>query len=221
VTFAASPRRQAALRHARFGALALVGLFLAHDALFVAQFGPGADMGAALAATGHGSWWTPYVLAVVAVAALLGLGALLRIRTLHVVAATLHRLAPRDPAGFAAEWRALASRLLPVVVVLLLVQENIEHLAADGTPAGLAPIGTPAGILAIVASVLAVAAGGALVRWRIADLEARILAARTARFPRPSAAALPSRAGLDAAGVCHRWLLARDDPGRAPPRLAA
>ena len=110
---------------------------------------------------------------------------------------------PRYPAQLAAMWR----RLLPTVAIALLVQENAEHFATEGHLAGLDPLAGAFTLPVIALVTLAVAAVGALVRWRIAVLEGHIAAARAAAWPRPQAFRRPS------AGPHH---------GRAPrPSVAA
>ena len=222
VTATSAPRQARVLRTLRFVGLTLVALFLAHDALFAVGHGLGRPMDAAMAASGHDGWWTPYALAVTAIATLLAAGAARRVRGLRSrldAVGSFERT--RDRTTYVRELRAVAQRLVPLVFVLLVVQENVEHLATFGDVPGLEPIGSPFAVLAILFATLAVAAVGALVRWRIRVLEARLAAARAPRWPRLAISRLPGHASLVAAGLTHRWLLVRDDPGRAPPVLPA
>jgi hypothetical protein len=109
--------------------------------------------------------------------------------------------------------------MFPVVTALLLVQENLEHLASAGHAAGLEPIASPLAVLAVALAVLGVAGLGALVRWRIKEIEARLATACRRSWPRSTAVPVPPHAWIAAAFHRHRWLLIRDDPGRAPPTL--
>ena len=122
-------------------------------------------------------------------------------------------------AGTVASYRTCGGALFPVVMVLLLVQENLEHLATAGHAAGLEPIASPLAVLAIALAVLGVAGLGALVRWRISEIEARLATASRRSWPRSTAAPVPPHSWMAAAFLRHRRLLIRDDPGRAPPAL--
>ena len=218
MTFATSPRAARAWRGLRFAGLVLIALFAAHDALFAARYGLGPAMDEAMAAGGHGGWWTPYALLVLGVTIAIGAGATLRLRRLTRLGADAGISGGRpDPGGYARELLGLWRALFPVVAVLLVVQENVESLAAAGRAVGLEPVASPVALLAIVLASLGVAAAGALVRWRIRVIEARLVAARRRAWARRSSpsAVLPS--WLTAAILRHRWLLLRDDPGRAPP----
>ena len=106
-----------------------------------------------------------------------------------------------------------------------LVQENVEHLVAQGHLPGFAPlVGAEAPLaLPILGLVtLAFAVVGALVRWRIAVLEARALATSTAR-PRWSRTAQRPHVGWAYVGAVRAtfWSLVRQGPVRAPPAAFA
>lgn len=205
-------------RSIRFAGLVLVALFLAHDALFAVRFGGGQGMADAMSREGHGGWWTPYMLLVLGVAGGLAGGALWRLRRLAHLQARLGIVdRGSDPTGYPRELSHLWRVLFPVVTALVLVQENLEHLATAGHPAGLEPIASPLGVLAIALAVLGVASLGALVRWRISEIEARLAKASRRSWPRSAAAPVPPHSWIAAAFLRHRRLLIRDDPGRAPP----
>ena len=205
----------------RFAGLVLIALFLSHDAVFLARYGAGRAMDEAMTAGGHDSWWTPFMLGVLAVAAGLSVASAYRMGRLSALRASIGaaRIDRVDGPRYAAELARIWGRLLPAVVFALLVQENVEHLATEGHVAGLDPLAGALTIPVIALVTFVVAAVGGLVRWRIRTLEAAIAAARAAAWPRPRPAALPAHARLAAALLAHRWLLARRDPGRAPPAV--
>ena len=220
MTFATSRGLVRAWRSTRFAGLVLVALFLAHDALFAVRAGGGQGVVEAMSPEGHGGWWTPYMLLVLGVAAGLAGGALWRLRRLTQVQARLGIVdRGSDRSGYRRELSHLWRAMFPVVVVLLLVQENLEHLAAEGHAAGLEPIASPLAVLAIALAVLGVAGVGALVRWRIGEIEARLATASRRRWPRAAAVPVPPRSWIASAFLRHRRLLIRDDPGRAPPAM--
>jgi len=68
-----------ALRGIRFGLLALVALFTAHDAVFLAEFGFGDTFAAVMRRTGHDGYWPAYMLLVGLAAALLAAATAIRI----------------------------------------------------------------------------------------------------------------------------------------------
>ena len=216
-------RRTFLFLHAlRFGMLALGGLLIGHQAVYVAQYGDGAALSQAMTSGGHDGYWTTFT--TVALSGLL----LLLLRS----AWRLHELR-RDTAGIASgpgdqhRTRAYGRDLLRLwpplfgtVAVAYLIQENLEHLAGQGHLAGFSPIvGTQAALaLPILGLVtLAFALVGALVRWRIAVLEARIRAARAHRsWPVGEDRFHASWAVVGAIRATF-WSLARQGPVRAPP----
>ena len=207
----------------RFAMLALGGLLIGHQAVYVAQYGDGAALGQAMTSGGHDGYWTTFT--TVALSGLL----LLLLRS----AWRLHELR-RDTAGIAPDprdqlrARAYARELLRLwpplfgtVAVAYLIQENLEHLVAQGHLAGFSPIvGSQAPlalpILGLVTFAFAVV--GALVRWRIAVLEARVRAARARSRWAVVADRLHTSWALVGAISATFWSLARQGPVRAPPR---
>jgi hypothetical protein len=157
--------------------LALAVFVLGHDLLFL--LAGGANYRAVLAASGHGSIWDITVMTVVGAAAgLTGLG----LRRLVV----LSRLARGiDPVSADAEhgvphllWQTLRlwATILPIALLLLVANENLER-AAIGVPLpGLGIIVAAGPIFAAVA--LAVAIVAALYGWRRDLLISRLAAAR-------------------------------------------
>jgi hypothetical protein len=219
VTFASSPRTVRSWQAISFAGLVLIALLLAHDAAFVVRYGVGPRMDEAMSAGGHDAWWTPFMVAVLAVATMLAVASACRLGRLSAIRASIDaaRSAPVDGPRYPAQMAAMWRRLLPTVAIALLVQENAEHFATEGHLAGLDPLAGAFTLPVIALVTLVVAAVGALVRWRIAVLEGHIAAARAAAWPRPQPFATPARARITAALLAHRWLLARQDPGRAPP----
>ena len=219
---------QRRFRLVRFWAFVLLGLVIGHDAVFIAEYGPVSSK--ALAASGHGYWYTFAVLALLAagipiVGGLLGL-ARLRARIALARGGRRPRRAARDrragEPAYVDEFLGLAPRLFAAITAGFLVQENLEHLATEHELPGLAVLLWPHHPFALPVlfgiSVL-LAAAAAWLRWRGAVLERRLSAAQ-------AVAAAPARHGATraapawgavAASVAHSWLIARRLAGRAPP----
>jgi hypothetical protein len=205
----------------RLGVLAVVALLSAHTAIYVAQYGTGDRFAQAMANNGHDGWWIPASLVV------LGLGFLLLILTLGGVAhLEIRARASRIGGGagqapFAPEIRSIWRRLLPLVTILFLAQENLEYLVAHGRLLGLDPLISDSGMalpmLALISLGLSVL--GALVRWRVAVLRARIASTNhQARRPVLSQV-VAGRWRMVGALAPREWMTDRLDAGRAPPRL--
>ena len=110
--------------------------------------------------------------------------------------------------------------LFGTVAVAYLIQENIEHLVAQGHLAGFSPIvgaEAPLALPILGLVTLAFALVGALVRWRIAVLEARVRAARARARWSVDADRLHTSWTLVGAIRATFWSLARQGPVRAPP----
>jgi hypothetical protein len=225
MTLTTSARIARLAARTRFVLLALVSLFLGHDAVYVAEHGIGPGFASAMTDLGHGVYWGPFTSAAAAAAIALSVGSGFALVRLHV---RLARTAPfmlqgPDPVGPSAYRQELAAiwpRLAIAVVALFVAQENVEAVLAHGVVPGIDVLfggGLPLALPVLVLVSFAVAAVGALVRWRIGVLAARL----RAKAP-PARAALrastPARewAGIDAAAP-HRWILDRRDAGRAPP----
>jgi hypothetical protein len=206
----------------RFGLLTLVALLVGHDAVYASQYGIGAGFGRAMSALGHDGYWLPFTAAAVTAAIGLGVGSAFVIRSLQ------RRLPIRGTPGsmgssrdaYRRELRLIWPRLLLAVVVLFSVQENIEALMTRGDLPGFDVLlggGLPLTVPVLALTTLVLAAVGALVRWRIATLRARLSTAPDPAHDRP-AASRPARewAVIDAAAP-HRWIPGRCDAGRAPP----
>ncbi len=218
----ASSQAARTLRILRFGALALVSVWFAHDAVFAAEHGIGSGFAAAMTAGGHDGYWWAFTLAVGIVASLLGLWVAIRLVRL----AGRTRDVPHGPdhstiSTYRGELAGLWAALFAVTATAFAVQENIEHLTGHGHLLGLGALTGPEYALAlpVIAAVTLVAAAlGALVRWRIAVLEARL----AGRLHRPRQRGLhgirpPATWAEIASARTHAWFLVRDDAGRAPP----
>jgi hypothetical protein len=230
MTFDTSSRTARLLRALRFGALALVSVAVAHDAIFAAQYGIGAGFVWAMQAGGHDGYWPAFSVLVVVVATVLGLRAAVRLGRLsggsgrRDTAGLRPVAAHRIRHGYRRELARLWPPLSAVVAVAFAVQENVEHLAGHGHLIGLGaltgpeyPLAVP--VLALVS--LAAAALGALVRWRIAVLEARLAGRLHVARPRGLAARRPPRGWADVAALrALAWFVVRLDAGRAPPHTA-
>lgn len=223
MTLTADPRAMAWLRRARFWALALLALVVAHDAVYLATYG--SRYAETMASTGHGYWVTYVLLALV-------LGGIPLLLTGVALVALRRRITrtrtglvgplPRDPAAgpsYLGELVGLLPRLAFVLVLGFLLQENLESVAAGHGLPGLHALAGPftMPVLGLVAAL--VAAAGALLRWRERVLVARLAAARAAaaRHHRPVAASAAPAWGAIAAIVAHGWICARRLAGRAPP----
>jgi hypothetical protein len=210
----------------RFTALAALGVLVAHDATFAAQYGLGSGLDPAMAMSGH-AYWPAFVLLTLLVA---GTGAAIAVRALVGLGRLLRGLPPTTAVpgqpAYLAEVRHLWPRLFGVVVVAFLLQENVEHVAAgDGLP-GLWVLSAPEYPLAIPVLLLVtglLAAAGGWLQWRREVLIGRLTAARVAALRhRHHAARAPHRRwALLAALLVHRWTLLRRDAERAPPPACA
>ena len=212
-----TPTKSPAVRNRlAFWALAGLALFVAHDAVFLAQIGPGQALVAELRTAGHG-YWTSASLLLMAVAVIAGVSAWRRLRHLRRRASSLGAAPSRDrslPQRYMSAW----GRLAAIVAVAFAVQENIEHLIAHGHapiagvligpeyPLALPVIGVVTAIAAALVALFVrtqeelVAAIEAALRWRT----------RAPRLRTRPPQRLPSPAGS---------VLARRGAGRAPPAM--
>jgi hypothetical protein len=232
MTFQATPRAARILATLRFGLLALACLGLAHDAVFAAEHGLGAGFAQAMSAGGHDGYWPIFSVVVVIAVTLLGLSTAVRIGRLAAAGRRpfVHGAHPtlanrgRPPRTYLEGLRALWLPLLALTATAFTIQENIEHLAGHRHLIGIgALVGPeyPLALPAIALVTLVAAALGALVRWRIAVLEARVAGRLHLGRPRGEAARRPAARWLDVASIlAHARFRTRLDAGRAPPRLA-
>jgi hypothetical protein len=210
----------------RFGLLALGGLLVGHQAIYVAQYGDGAALAQAMTAGGHDGYWGVFTTVALSGLLLLLLRSAWRVLELRRATAPAAMAAP--PPSAALSYRRELLRLWPpllgAVSVAYLVQENLEHLGAQGHLAGFSPLVGAAApfalpILGLVTLVFALV--GALLRWRIAVLQARATAVAAAR--RWVARATRPLVDWTLVGAIRAtfWSLARQGPVRAPPPAVA
>ena len=199
-----------------FWALAGMALLVSHDAVFLAQIGPGEALTAALRGAGHDYWGAASLLLIV-VAGLVSAVTLVRVGRLRRRAAALDAIGRARPTRLA-RLLPIWGRLAAVVVIGFAVQENIEHFVAHGHAIGMGallgpeyPLALP--VLGIVTFVAAL--GAALLVASELALVAAILAA-LARRPRPARMARrsPQRLATLIGSVIARFLA-----GRAPPSM--
>ena len=200
-----------------FWALAGIALLVTHDAVFLAQVGPGHELARALREAGHEYWGiASLVLAAIGIAALTA--TLVRLRSLRRSIATLGADPAARPRPYAARWLTTWVRLLATVAIGFAVQENIEHLIGHSHAPGLGALIGPEYPLAlpVIALITGLAAFAAAVLGQteqallavIADAMRRILARAPRRTARP-----PLRlAAVLIAPLAGAWA------GRAPPR---
>jgi hypothetical protein len=198
-----------------FWALAGAALFVAHDAIYLAQVGPGQSLAAVLRTAGHGYWaWASLALALAAIVA--GTWAWIRMRRLRRRARALGTSPAARPftRRFAASWWRLAA----VVAIGFVFQENVEHLAVHGHAPGLEALIGPEQPLALpvigLISALAAAVAALVMRAHEALVVAIEAALRRPIRP-PRVTVRPPARLLAAIGS----VLAGQGAGRAPPAV--
>ncbi len=203
----------------RLAVLVLFSLLVAHDGIYLAQFGWGSGFQQAMSEGGSHAYWLPTSIAIALAGVATFLATLAVLVRLQQSASRLVQGHAEGP-GYASELVRTWKRLYPLVTLLYGVQENVEHLASHGHLAGLDPLFGPGSDLALPVlafTTFVLAAIGALLRWRISVLEGRMARARRAVFPRIEAHAQPAGWRMVAAIVAHGRILVRRDAGRAPP----
>jgi hypothetical protein len=228
MTFEASARAVRLIASIRFVLLALVCLAVAHDAIFAVEHGIGAGYAEAMRNGGHDGYWPALSVVVVVAGTVLGLRAAVRLGRLGRAGGRgshTSRVVPgRAYPGYRSELLRLWLPLFVGVALAFALQENLEHLVGHGHLIGLGaligpeyPLALP--VIGLVA--LAAAALGALVRWRIALLQARIGHRLDRARPRGLASRRPAPGWAIVAALRVRaWSLVRLDAGRAPPVAA-
>jgi hypothetical protein len=199
-----------------FWALAGVALLVAHDAIYLAQIGPGQALATALRTAGHGYWmWAS--LALTALALVAGISFWLRMRRLRRHARALG--ARHDaPGSFARRYVVAWLRLGVVVAIGFTIQENVEHLIAHGhAPVAGALLGpeTPLA-LPVIGLITAVAAAMAAL---VAGAQEALVAAIEAALRRPMRAPLAGPRPPARLVAAIGSILAYPGAGRAPPAL--
>jgi hypothetical protein len=202
------------------GAVLQVGtLVLAHQLVFLARYG--SRFGEALAHAGHGEAWTAAAATSLVLAALFVVLGGLRLGWLGLV--VRRRGGPRDPGSPVLErgaliraWLPLAVRTTALTLVLLTLQENLEHAASGLAVPGAGILLSPeyAGAAWITIAVALVASlVAALFEWRHRVLLGRLRAAR-APLPRGTTSV---RRPIERPAPPIESLLGRGSALRAPP----
>ena len=214
--------RARALAAARFATLVLACLLVAHTTIFMARHGTGPAFAAAMSAEGHDAYWPAFILVVGGGTVVLTATAISRLRRLAGRAPRRRRAADGTPLPtFGNELRNLWPNLFGATTILYTIQENVEHVAAQGHLPGANVLWGPEGSFAIPGLLLVSlfgAALGALVRWRVRVLVARIGRGADRAARRRTVAAGPARHWTLVGATCaHSRIAARPDAGRAPP----
>ena len=198
-----------------FWALAGIALLVSHDAIFAIQAGPGEALTNALRDSGHDYWGIASAL-IAAIGLVVGLLAVSRVRRLRRRALDIG--APPVEATRASRIVGTWGRLLLLVSIGFLLQENVEHLSIHGHLIGLGALTGPEYPLAIpVIAAVTLVAGfvAALIRGTEAALLEAIALALAALRPGPVSSRDPLTVGHPRQSV-----LARRGAGRAPPVVA-
>ena len=208
-------------RFATAAVLQLAALVLAHELVFLARYG--SRFGEALAHSGHGEAWTAAVITSAVLVA--GVAAMAAVRLIRLgvrvrrVAGAIKASRPDtlERGEFFGVLRGLAPRMVVLSLLLLTVQENVEHLAAGlGVPGPgvLFSQEYVGGAWITIAVALLVSLAAALFEWRHRVLLARLRSAR-AKLPRATAVA-PNRPRVVERRPAES-LLGRRSALRAPP----
>lgn len=214
----APPRRWTA--RAGFWVAAAVALLVAHDGVTAVQVGPGEGLARALRQGGH-AWWGAASAVIVAGGALATVLVLVRLARLRALGRRLEAPTPPLPArSLLNRWLPTWGRLLAVVAIGFVVQENVEHALSHRYVPGIGILLGPESPLAlpVLAAITALAAIG------VAAISAteRALAAsiEAALGPSPRAPRSLGRPPL-ALDRARPSPLAAAAAGRAPPPLLA
>jgi hypothetical protein len=200
-----------------FWALAGVALLLSHDAIFLAQVGPGEPLARLLRSGNHGYWQMASVLLVAG--GLIAAGATgLRLRSLRRQADALGaKTLERSSRGYVPRVAASWVRLFAVVTVGFVIQEQVEHLVVHDHVIGTGalfgpdtPLALPVlGLITLLGALVAAALGGAADALAAVIVDTlRRLASRAPRqlIRPPLRLAVAPRSPLDGSSA-----------GRAPP----
>lgn len=172
-----------------FWAMAGVALLGSHDAVYLVQVGPGAELARVLRSAAHDYWGLGSAL-LAGIGALVALAMALRLRTLRRTASTLAATPGRSyPRRFVGTWL----RLLAVVAIGFVIQESVEHVISHGHAIGLGALLSAEYPLALPI-IVAISGLAALVVALVADAERALLAAITTALARPRPRNVPRRA---------------------------
>jgi hypothetical protein len=199
-----------------FWALAGLALFVAHDAIYLIQIGPGEALAAALRTAGHG-YWGLASLALAAVAIVAGISIWLPMRQLRRRASGLGAARP-SKGPFVRRFVVAWLRLAAVVAVGFAIQENVEHAIVHGHAPGVGALLGPEYPLAlpVIGLIGAIAASVAAIVTRTQEALAHAIEAALRRpiRPLPAGPRPPSRLAGAIGSV-----LAHPGAGRAPPAV--
>ncbi len=207
-------------RSAAFWALAGLALLVSHDAVFLAQTGPGEGLAEVLRTAGH-DYWGAASAALVVVGLLTAGGVAVRLHRLRRRAAALGAR-PAASGGYAR--RALLSwaRLFAIVALAFMLQESAEHFGAHGHAIGIGALAGPEYPLAlpVIAAITGLAALLAAVligveRGLVTGIAA-VLARAWSRHASRVARRTPASVGPASPSV-----LSRPGASRAPPPVLA
>jgi hypothetical protein len=204
-----------------FWAAAGMALLVSHDAIYLVQVGPGAELASTLRSAAH-DYWGLASLALILVGLVAAIGSALHLRglrrTADAVGAEGSALRTRP---YLRRWLAAWARLAAVVAIGFALQENVEHVLRHGHAPGLEALIGPEFPLAlpVIGLITAVAA---LVVAALGQVERSLLAAiadavRRAHRRAPRSVARPPLRLPAVAGSP----LARAAAGRAPPLRVA
>ena len=201
------------------GTLVLAALALSHELVYLLAHGFGEGYARAMREGGHDRYWTSFVLIVLVVTACLSVVAAAQWRRLRHLAADVQAGAVRLNGGGLDRFLELLGplwlRVAAGSIAAYIIQENVETASTGAALPGLGVLGGEHAIALPVLLVvsLAVAAVGALVRWRREVLLSRIRAAARRRLRAPAATLRPALDVRRPAG-CHDR---RRNGVRAPP----
>jgi hypothetical protein len=199
-----------------FWALAGLALLVSHDAIYLAQIGPGEALTAALRTAGHGYWgWASLALVVVGLVA--GMGVALRLAWLRGRAAAVGARASA-PNGWLGRFAGSWWRLALVVGTGVLIQENVEHYLAHGHVLGAGALVGPEQPLAIPVIGLVSALAGAIAAF-VSDRHRALVNAILAVLRRPARAPRATLRPPSRLAVLIGSVLAGHGAGRAPPAV--
>lgn len=152
-----------------FWALAGVALLVSHDAVFLAQLGPGESLARTLRHAAHDYWGAASLaLAVVGLAAALAIAIRISMLQRRADALGARRVTARVPGYLRRVARAWLA-LFAIVAIGFLVQENLEHARGHGHLLGFGaligpeyPLAVPMiGLITLAGALLGAAIGGA------------------------------------------------------------
>ena len=128
-------------KRASFWIAAAVALLVAHDGIYLLELGSGRAVAQALRTAGHGYWPMASTLLLVAGLAMAAVWAVRLAYLSWRARSAPHAGGGKPTRSWAGRAVRLWPRLLAVVLLAFMAQENIEHLAGHGHVLGLDAIG--------------------------------------------------------------------------------